>query len=211
MESPPLYIVIGSILGILSSFVLLILHFPVVANRIKSFVTWLWRWLLWRPIAIRRWRWWRQYRPSWRIANWGEVKIYHEEGRFRLEVPISLELRSRNNRYNTVVNLYGIGLDMYHAGKGWEKKPHRLSGRLINLNDSDFEIAPRDSVIAEFICETTISERPLVRNTVTCKMFNFTLAALRTPYVNLSGHMKREGNSKFKVNVVWEQEGKKGV
>ncbi len=85
MNSVPLYVLIGSILGIISAIVLLILHASEVIFIIRSFLRLLYVWVKEAPRVFRKWLWWRKYRPSWRIASWGTVKVKYAEGKHQME------------------------------------------------------------------------------------------------------------------------------
>ncbi len=120
----PVYIIIGSILGIISALVLTILHLPQFISVIRSFSKWLHNWLKERPGRFNRWRWWRQYRPSWKIANYGELKITKMGDKYDLSVQVEIEYKNINNKYR--VNFYDgyIHAYLYHEGKGWEGQPY---------------------------------------------------------------------------------------
>ncbi len=203
MNSTPLYIIIGSILGMIATVALLILHLPQIIHIIGSAVVRSFKWLIWRPTMIKRWYWWKKYRPSWRIAEWGEVKITHIAAeQFQIELPLHLELESRNDKYNSVIEPYGVRLFMYHLGKGWEKQPYRLGGKLIDPAFGQFKLKAKDSVLVAFICNIVVSTKPIFADTVTCKVFSNTRATIVTPFVYLSGAAKRKGNKHFKAKVL---------
>ena len=90
---------------------------------------------------------------------------------------------------------------MHHAGKGWEKRPYILYGQFINLDENRLVISPKTSVPVEYICEIKILAQPQVRDTVTCRLYNFSDASIRTDSVFLSGSMKRIGGNRFKAKV----------
>ncbi len=86
MNSTPLYIIIGSILGIISGLVLSILHSQEVIRLIRLYVARFFKWLARRSTVIREWYWWKKYRPSWEIAALREVKIKSVGKGFQIEI-----------------------------------------------------------------------------------------------------------------------------
>lgn len=146
MDSTPLYIIIGSISGIVAivaSFVLIISQFPKVVRTIHSGLVKLYRWLRERPTVFSRWRWWRQYRPSCEIVKVGELEITgihdHYFFKYQMQLEIDVKYTSKDFRYPTEMNSYNISIDVLHAGQGRDKTPY-------NLGRSDLlrKVAPLD-------------------------------------------------------------------
>ena len=204
MNSVPLYITIGSILGTISAIVLLILHVPEVITTIRSFLKWFRVWLQERPTMIKKWYWWKKYRPSWEIASYGDVSIKLIGAKYEMDIPLALKFTSRNNRYHTAIDP-DIFVDMYHSGKGWEKRPYRLLAKQIDRGRTFPTIAPQKSILLKYACEIGLTEKPLIADTVTCKIIDKPMrAGIGTPHERLSGDLKREGSNKFEAKALWE-------
>jgi hypothetical protein len=75
MDSIPLYIQIGAILGIISTFIIIILNIQKLLNLLSSFITR----LRYYPNELGRklsnWWWWRQSQPTWEISEYEDVNI----------------------------------------------------------------------------------------------------------------------------------------
>ena len=91
MDSLPLYIEIGAMLGIASSIVLLILNLQQLVATIRSFINWSYRWLRRWQAMLREWRWWRQYRPSSKIVEVGILEITKHMNEYRMESKIDVK------------------------------------------------------------------------------------------------------------------------
>lgn len=126
MDTVPSYVQIGAILGIVSSFVLLILHFKELVDTIRSFLKWFYGWLKWRWVLFRQWRWWRKYRPSFNLANVGRLKITEVNGTYHMELKIEVKYTSNDSRYPTRMDCSTLLLDVLNTGKGRDKAPYRL-------------------------------------------------------------------------------------
>ncbi len=203
----PIYIIIGSILGIISAFVLTILHLPQFVSVIRSFLKWLHSWLRERSRRFNTWRWWRQYRPSWEIANYGELKITKVGDKYDLSVQVEIEYKNRNDKYK--VNFYGGYIYAYlcHEGKGWEGQPYYLS----KSSDMARTVNPSISEHVVYSFHNDMSIKPLIKETAICKIMGYIWGRIEedTPYEGLEGlggKCKRKGSNKFKVGVVWNNE-----
>lgn len=207
MDYTPLYIIIGSIGGIASSIVLSILHFPQVVRTIRSGLLWLYRWLRERLMVFNQWRWWRRCCPNWRIDYGGDVRVKRYGEQYKIECPLYLEFRSRHDRYSTRIDSYSVALHMYHKGRGWEKEPYRLYGKIIEPADSEFKLKPRETAKVRYICETeTLSSNPLplLENSISCKVSDYMDASIFAPDTGIHGRVKREGSNRLKVKLLRE-------
>ncbi len=181
--------------------ILLIRQFPELVRDLIRLAIRIANWLRERPVAIRKWYWWRKCRPSWRIADFGKVNITCDKEGFRIEFPLVLELKSRIDKYKTAVDC-GILLDVYHKGKGWEKIPYRLSSTLVDPNLSHLTLPPRESVSVGFLCGTVLKEEPCVGDTVICKVIDYMRAGISIHHLNLWGRLKKEGKDYREVTVL---------
>lgn len=90
----PIYIIIGSILGILSAIVLIILHLPEFVNVIRSFLKWLCSWLRARPMRFNQWRYWRRFRLHYSVKNISPLSIEQIDDAYKMSISISLQYQN---------------------------------------------------------------------------------------------------------------------
>lgn len=158
-------------------------------------------------MAFKQWRWWKKYRPSWGILNWGNLQIAFDGNNYHMELNVDMKFSNGNDRYEAQyagINSY-FWIDVYHEGKGWEKPPYRLWEKDFlpqkTLQPSGFE-----QTTLVFETKTDVPAKPFIGNTANCKIGGEIYGEIQTPHVSLWGKLKNEGNNKSKVNVAWELE-----
>ena len=131
MDSVSPYITIGSIiLNIILVIVLLILYSQQFTHTIRSFVVWLYKWLMERPMAFNQWLWSGKYRPSCEIVKVGELEITeihdHYYLKYQMQLVIDVKYTSNDYRFPTSMDCTTILLDVLNTGKDRDKTPYRL-------------------------------------------------------------------------------------
>jgi len=201
---PPL-IIVGSILGIIAAIFLLILRSLKIKEIVRSSAVRLYKWLRSRPVAFNEWRWWREYRPSWELVKWGDMRITFTGKRYHIELPVGIKLNSGNDRYESICLWSHVWIDVYHKGKGWEKKPYGLYSNQLSHDviHGQWQLAPLGYLEQQYIFAIDTSAKPLIGNTTSCKLMGEIKGRIGTPRVVLDGVLKKKTNRKFSVNVVW--------
>jgi hypothetical protein len=199
MDIVPLYL-IGSILGILSSIVLLILHFPEVLDKVKKGARWLLKRLLGLPKMIKGWWWWRQCQPTWQIVKHGDIRITKKSGTeisdFYIEVPVTINYFNRDRRCDLKIDRTPLLL-LHHMGRGKEGSPFELHdhSRGIHL------IKPFDSHQIDYLFNLRVEIEPQLKEKADCKVVDKGDAWISTHSHYLSGNLKRKGESGFVAKV----------
>lgn len=75
---------------------------------------------------LREWRWWERYRPYCEIVKLGALEISKSINTYHMELKIDVKYTSRDSRYNTLMDINDVYLDVYNTGKGRDSKPYRL-------------------------------------------------------------------------------------
>ena len=202
MDSTPIYVVIGSILGIVSAVIISIWHFPQVIGIIKSFFRWLPKQIRICISKYNKWRWWRPYRPSLRLISKKDLEIKFDGQRYHLTLEVTLECKNNSDRYMiSGYTFYRIRL--HHKGKGWERRPYELEIKDTNPHISNLK--QRDSRPVILIFECVMSEKPIFGKTTICEFRGNPTAHIESsPSIPLEGKMKKKWPGKFKVNVIWK-------
>lgn len=220
MDSVPIYVQIGAILGIvsgISGIVYVILHFAQLLGTIRSFLKWLYGWLKWRRVLFRQWRWWKRYRPYCEIVKVGVLKITKSINTYHMELKINVKYTSRDNRYNTLMDINDVYLDVYNTGKGRDSKPYRLcrsdfclkihpiekdSNGWFPVVSLSWNLPCGESVIIRYDLWGQIDVPPLVGTSTSCKIVAIGKAKIEE--VPRSKDLRVDG--KFSVEVVKEYE-----
>lgn len=220
MDSVPIYVQIGAILGIvsgISGIVYVILHFAQLLGTIRSFLKWLYGWLKWRRVLFGQWRWWKQYRPSCEIVKTGKLRIAKPSNRYYMELRIEVRYTSRDNRHDTGIDITSVNLDVYNMGKGRDSKPYRLCRSSFTLqispieedSDGGFLVIPDiwslpsgGNVVVRYTFESFIDAPPLVGASTFCKIVAIGKARIE----GVSGSRELKADDKFLVEVVKEYE-----
>lgn len=218
MDSIHPYITIGSIiLNLILVIIFLVLYLPQAIRIIRSSLIRLRTWLGGRPTAVDQWRWWKQYRPSCEIVKVGVLKITKSTNQYHMELIIESKYTSRDNRYNTLMDINNVYLDVYNTGKGRDNKPYRLHRSDMPLkiypidedNDGGFLVVALswnlpcgESVIIRYDLWGQIDVPPLVGTSTSCKMVAIGKAKIER--VPISKELRVDG--KFLVEVVKEYE-----
>ena len=112
-------------------------------------------------------------------------------------------MESGNDKYDTHIEIHVL-VDMYHNGKGWEKRPYRMSVKRIEPINYRL-IKPRKTMLFKFKGELTLQLKPTIEDNVICKIIEtYMPAVITTPHERLSGRLKRKGSNRIKAKVLWE-------
>lgn len=201
MDSVPLHIQIGAILGIISSIVLLILHLPQLGRMIISFLRKSFVWLRGRPLVIREFLWWRQCRPLWWVGNIGKAIITKEDNVFNIEIPIEIMYKNRDERYETQIQFDRVVFLMSHLGRGKERSPFELRSR----QQQDIGVLePMEIKQVSYVCAIKTPAKPLLGETTKCRVTVRAEAWILTVHIHMCGKLKRKGNSIVRVPIIWD-------
>lgn len=218
MDSVPLYVLIGSILGIVSGIVLLILHVPQLVTTIRSFINWTYRWAKWCRVMFREWRWWKRYRPTCEIVKIGNLIIIKSDDEYTMALKIDIKYQSRDIRFDTQMDISAILLDVYNTGKGRDSKPYRLSPDNWTLkihpieedNDGGFPVMAyvwklprRESVVLKYTFRGRIRARPLVDISTSCQIID--IGRARVEEITGSRQLKVPDKFEAKVDKGYEE------
>lgn len=204
--STPTLIIAGSIIGIIAGISLLILHSLEIKEIVRSNVMRLYQWLRGRRMAFNEWRWWKKYRPSWEIVKWGDLRITSDGGDYHMELPVTIKFKSGNNRYTSMCQKSYVQVDIYHKGKGWEKKPYGLHSNQLgkDVMHGQCQLLPLGCFEKQYIFEGHTQAKPHIENTASCKPMGKIDGRISGMYgVVLCGAIKKETSGKVSVNVVW--------
>jgi hypothetical protein len=202
MESTPLYVTIGSVLGIISSIILLILHLQQVIQIIRTSCKWIQNWIISRLYKFNRWRWWRKCRPSLKIVSNNDLVIKSDGISYHIELVLTTKCINHNTKYRLDYDTFSI-IEIHHKGKGWEKKPYQLP-YAVGSGPGSRTLQPGADETMNHLFANKIPVKPLIGKTAVCKTIGHPLGNMQdTPYIPLYGKVKKEWRSKFKVNVTW--------
>lgn len=209
MES---FYLIGSIFGIISAIVLLILHASEVISIIRSFWGSLYVWVKGAPQVLREWWWWKKYCPSCEIIQTSKLWIKKPSNKYYMRLKIDVRYTSRDSRYDTLMDINDLFLDVYNTGTGRDSKPYRLYRSIGSLKIHPIEeegegwfpvindiwsLPSGGNVVVRHTFEGFIDATPLVGTSASCKIV--TLGEATVKEVVGSGQLKVGG--KFLVSV----------
>ena len=212
MDSVPLYVAIGAILGIISSIVLLIVHSERLMATIRSHINGACRRLRECQVMFNEYRWWKQYHPSCEIINKGKLVIKKPSNRYYMGLKIEVRYTSRDNRHDSSVDITSVNLDVYNTGKDRDSKPYRLCHSLNTLqtypieedNDGGFPVIHSigslpsgGNVVVRYTFEGFTDAPPLVGASTFCKI----VAMGEATVGGVSGSRKLKASRKFQVDV----------
>ncbi len=199
MDSVPLYIPIGAILGILCSIALLILHLPQLVRIIGSFIKQSFQWLWRRPIVLRHWLWWRQCCPTWEIAKVEKIRITKKGDNFEMEIPVEILIGSREKRYKTKIQHDRVVVSMSHLGRGIERSPFKLYGY---PQEDIGHLDPMETKRVHYVCVEETPAKPLLGETTNCRVAVLSEAWIWTVHGSMMGKLKRKGSEVVKVPII---------
>ena len=157
MDSVPMYVVIGAILGIISSIVLLILHFQDLVETIRSFPNRSYKWLKRSRNMFRERKLWGKYCPSWEIIDSGNVEIFKIGNDYQIKIPIKINFKSRDDRYETTLYVNKTKVIMWHKKDDREGNTYELKGSLAAIS-----IPPSDDYTVNFSFMKELKAQPLI-------------------------------------------------
>lgn len=177
---------------------------------------WVWgRWLM-----FREWRRWEKYCPSCEIVQTSKLWIKKPSNRYYMRLKIDVRYTSRDNRYDTSIDITSVNLDVYNTGKGRDSKPYRLCRSSVPLkiypeDDSEdsgegwfpliqnvWELPHGGNVVVRYTFEGFIDAPPRVDASTFCKI----VAIGKAKVGAVLGTRELKIDGKFVVDVEYEKE-----
>ena len=119
---------IGAVLGIIATLMIVAIQFQQVSAILQKLIRFIYSIPKRTGIMIndvREWRWARSLLPDWEIIKIGELTITRLDNDFRLELPIEITFKSRDDRYLTTLDCHSM-IDLHHKGRGRDRHPYRM-------------------------------------------------------------------------------------
>lgn len=182
MDNIPLYVKIGSILGIATAAVTLILNTQKLWSTIRSFGIGLYKSILKWEVAFSYWRLWNQYHPSCEITKFGDLEITQVQNNFYYDhqLRLDIEVRFTNNdcRYSTPIEDSSVILSVLNKGKGRDKAPYylrRISQTVIESPSGEESIRglpSGKSMVVRYTLGGDVLGKPLLNDVTFCKVIS---------------------------------------
>jgi hypothetical protein len=210
MDIVPLYVKLGSILGIVSTVVVLVLNLQTLINIFRSFGIWSYKQIRCFKILIRDWRFWKQYRPSCLVEKVGDLEIKKVTNNFYADYRCLLEMdvryTSNDSRYTTSIDLSAIKIKVFNNGRGRDKAPywmHRIEQSIIEQpqdigRNLSIGLPSGKSILVRYKLSGEVLGHPLLNESALCRVITIGEAV-----VHGVSHFKKlkTTNPKFSVLI----------